>query len=369
MSTSEWEAAGLYDPDAPDAAERLELLEYLASLGLSVSGVADAFAHRRIGQLGIDHFTWGDNGPMYTAATLAQHVGLEEERVRAVLRAVGIPSDATVPTFRQQHADVVAAFALGSELFGDEELAQFSRVIGSAAARIAEAAVSLFAANVAPRLAANDAADVEYVRASVDALRSFSAVPQVFDVVLREHFVAAARRAGLLDMAEGGTTPVSVAFVDLVRSTELALDLAADELAGLMGEFEAAAMDAALANHCRVVKCIGDEVMVAGMTAQGTLAVVFDVLDVVDDHPVLGGARAGVTAGQAVARGGDYFGPVVNLAARLVREADPGDVLVDEAVALAAAEAGRRTEPVGPYVLKGFAEPVPAARVMRSRRN
>jgi adenylate cyclase len=37
--------------------------------------------------------------------------------------------------------------------------------------------------------------------------------------------------------------------------------------------------------------------------------------------------RAGIAAGRLVAREGDYFGPVVNLAARLTEIARPGSVL------------------------------------------
>ena len=50
---------------------------------------------------------------------------------------------------------------------------------------------------------------------------------------------------------------------------------------------------------------------------------------------------------------GDFFGPVVNLAARLVDAAVPGEVLVDDMVADQTS-----TEPAGRRMLKGFDEPV-----------
>jgi class 3 adenylate cyclase len=74
-------------------------------------------------------------------------------------------------------------------------------------------------------------------------------------------------------------------------------------------------------------------------------------------------------------RGGDYYGPEVNLASRLVDTAVPGEVLVDrsvlEAVRAVDPDAGAGGvgqsvgcpskldfEPGGRRVLKGFAQPV-----------
>jgi adenylate cyclase len=59
---------------------------------------------------------------------------------------------------------------------------------------------------------------------------------------------------------------------------------------------------------------------------------------------------------------GDYFGPVVNLAARLVAIAEPGVVLVSDAVIERLG--GRRvSESLGPQPIRGFADPVPISRL------
>jgi class 3 adenylate cyclase len=57
----------------------------------------------------------------------------------------------------------------------------------------------------------------------------------------------------------------------------------------------------------------------------------------------------------------DYtaIGSVVNLAARLCGEAQPGQILVDRRLAAALPD-GWTTPPVGPLQLKGYAQPVPA---------
>jgi adenylate cyclase len=61
----------------------------------------------------------------------------------------------------------------------------------------------------------------------------------------------------------------------------------------------------------------------------------------------------------------DYgaIGTVTNLAARLCSEAGGGEVLMSQRV-LGALDGSSRTEPAGELVLKGFARPVPAFRLI-----
>jgi class 3 adenylate cyclase len=70
-----------------------------------------------------------------------------------------------------------------------------------------------------------------------------------------------------------------------------------------------------------------------------------------------------LAAGPAVALHGDYYGEVVNLAARLVKVADPSEVLVSEALHDALAE-HCSFEPKSGIALKGFEAPVPAFRLL-----
>lgn len=73
----------------------------------------------------------------------------------------------------------------------------------------------------------------------------------------------------------------------------------------------------------------------------------------VTGRPELPLRRAGVASGHALSRGGDFIGPVVNLAARLASVASSGDVVVD-----APPPDEFSAEPIAPVVLKGYDEPI-----------
>jgi len=66
--------------------------------------------------------------------------------------------------------------------------------------------------------------------------------------------------------------------------------------------------------------------------------------------------RGGLSFGPVLARGGDYYGPIVNLASRIADQAVPGEVLATPAVAAGAPD--HEFTPAGRRVLKGFPEPV-----------
>jgi adenylate cyclase len=74
--------------------------------------------------------------------------------------------------------------------------------------------------------------------------------------------------------------------------------------------------------------------------------------------------RVGLAAGDVLSVFGDVYGPVVNLAARLVAATDPSTVLVSEQVQADAAGLFR-FEALLPLVLKGFPRPVSAYRLFR----
>jgi adenylate cyclase len=130
-----------------------------------------------------------------------------------------------------------------------------------------------------------------------------------------------------------------------------------------LNRFETVASDVVHGGGGRVVKLIGDEVMfaVTGAGAAGDIACM--LVDAIAAEPTLPPVRVGIAAGDVLVRYGDVFGPVVNLAARLVAQARPGSVLapaalVPEVPAFTAA-------PLGAVPLRGFDAPVEIVEIRR----
>jgi adenylate cyclase len=154
---------------------------------------------------------------------------------------------------------------------------------------------------------------------------------------------------------EAGRQPtLAVGFVDLVDFARTSGSMPTDDLGRLLGRFEGLASDITTEAGGSVVKLIGDEAMLVFSTpdeaAQGAIELV-DACAVGD----LPSARAGLSLGPILARGGDYFGHAVNIASRLVDVAPPDTVLADDRFVEAIADnPALAIEPHGHKRLKGL---------------
>jgi adenylate cyclase len=135
-----------------------------------------------------------------------------------------------------------------------------------------------------------------------------------------------------------GARVLSIGFVDLVGYTAISQQLDPHELSQLVRRFEQLAFDTVAEEGGRVVKTIGDEVMFVSGDVVAAARIARRLTDRSLDDALLPPARAGLAYGSVVTREGDYFGPVVNLASRLVEIAKPGSVIASDAVHSALAD-------------------------------
>ena len=152
---------------------------------------------------------------------------------------------------------------------------------------------------------------------------------------------------GALDL---GRLRVCIAFADLAGYTRLTEELG-DEMAVDAVERFVESVENTLPDDARIVKTIGDEVMVVASDAGGLVdwAVGFQRL-VKDERPL---PRIGLHFGEVVYRDGDYYGREVNLSARVVARAAGGEVLVTRPL-VDAAGPHLEFERIGEVKLKGF---------------
>ena len=191
-----------------------------------------------------------------------------------------------------------------------------------------------------------------------DLLPSFlEAVAAVF----RRHLVNVSYQTWSTDTEQAAVTMErTVCFADLVGSTELLRAVSIREMANILRRFEEQVWDLVSTGGGRVVKLIGDEAMIVFAEPSQACRVGLDLIDL-SEQPV----RVGMAHGTVVSLYGDYYGETVNLAARLVKRADPSTLLVSEIVRDRAGN-GLAFEAFEPLALKGFAQSVPVFQADRT---
>lgn len=134
---------------------------------------------------------------------------------------------------------------------------------------------------------------------------------------------------------DGATQHLAVAFTDLEGFTRYTARAGDDAASALLAEHHLAVGPVVRGRGGRVVKRLGDGLMLAfGDSA----AAVHCAVELLDTAPGPLRLRAGVHCGEVVVTRDDLVGHVVNVAARVTEAAKGGEVLVTSAAADAAGE-------------------------------
>ena len=117
--------------------------------------------------------------------------------------------------------------------------------------------------------------------------------------------------------------PPAIAFVDLTGFTRLTQERGDESAAAVALRLGEVAMDAARGHGGRLVKLLGDGVLLRFDDLAGAVAGALDLLDALPASGLPTG-HAGVAAGYVIDRDNDVFGQTVNLAARIADAAPDG---------------------------------------------
>jgi adenylate cyclase len=356
-----WAEQGVVPHDgdgwSPAAVATARIVARLRDRGHSLASIRRAAETGRLAFGYIEDLFPADEGE-HTFEDAARETGLEPALIERIWQAVGFPSgdrasisDDDLQLLRYIAAVLAAGFPLVAFL-------QLVRVYGQALAQVADAEVRLFHLYVHEPLMRDGVGGLEMAEEMEGLARELlplsSPIMDHLHQRYLQHFVEqdviGHMEADLEDEAlELGRLRVAIAFADLAGYTRMTEEAGEEEALTVVERFVQAVEDT-LPDDARIIKTIGDEVMVVGSdpAALTDWAVGFQ-----DRHVGRPLPRIGIHYGETLYRDGDYYGREVNQAARVAARAAGGEVLVTRPVVEAA---GRDIEfdPIGQVRLKGF---------------
>ena len=295
----------------------------------------------------------------HTLEEAAAETGLEPALIERLFLSMGFNADALEQISDEDLELLRHVAAVLSAGFPLVALLQLVRVYGQALAQMADAEVRLFHLYVHEPLMRDGIPGWQLGEEMAELARALlplaspimERVHQRFLTHFVEQDVVGHMEADLdgapLDL---GRLRVAIAFADLAGYTRLTEEEGEEEAVDAVERF-IEDVEVTLPEGPRVIKTIGDEVMIVGSDAAAVVdwAVGFQRL-VADRRPL---PRIGVHYGPTLYRDGDYYGREVNLAARVAARAAGGEVLVTRPVVDLAGH-HLEFERIGEVRLKGF---------------
>jgi class 3 adenylate cyclase len=133
--------------------------------------------------------------------------------------------------------------------------------------------------------------------------------------------------------APSGEDTATVMFTDIADSSSIAASVGDRAWARVIGEHLRAVSETVKGNGGKIVKTLGDGTMSTFSSARNALATAIFIQKMAclqsGDHKLE--VRIGIHTGDVVQSNGDFFGTVVNKAARIAASANPGQILVSDA--------------------------------------
>jgi adenylate cyclase len=299
----------------------------------------------------------------YDLKQAAEETGLGVALIERLWRSMGFPSwmlahlgEDDLEALRYMAAVLEAGFPLVAFL-------QVLHVYGQALRQIADAEARLFRIYVHEPLIKDGVPSTQMSEEMGELISEILPQTTPLMIYLHRNFlrhsveqdVIATMWSDLDDEREGlGQVRVAIVFADLVGFVRFTEEEGEQEALDLVESF-VTSVEESLPRSARVVKNIGDGVMIVGTdpVSLTNWAIGFQEGFARRSRP-----RIGVHYGRTVYRDGDYFGGNVNLASRVVARAHAGEVLVTDTVVEAVGERiDLEFEPIGEVQLKGFREP------------
>ena len=259
------------------------------------------------------------------------------------------PADPPAGTASEERARLLSsplvadALALG---LSEADVVGLAQAYARAVARIVAAETHVIARHMAT-VPAEDRP--EWTRRRLDELTPL--VGPAFEALHAEQLESAVQ-ALPATVDELAQVELAVSFVDLCGSTDFMLSGTRDQIRALVDGVFFASREVARRYNVVVSKHLGDGVLLVGSSRAETIEAVGRLVEELGRRTPLQ-AAAGIDFGKVTTRAGDYFGPPVNLAARLAEAARAGEVLIGAAAVPDPAPPGMWES----QTIRGVAEP------------
>jgi adenylate cyclase len=300
---------------------------------------------------------------MHTLDEVAEQTGLEPALIERIWTTIGLPQR---DTHEFSDEDVQALHYVASVLDAGFPLVAFlqlTRVYGQTISQIADAETRLFHIYVHEPLMREGVPGLEMAEEMEHLARDLLPLASpIMDFIHRrflQHFVEQ-DVVGHMEVDLGdedvelGRVRVALAFCDLAGYTRYTEEEGEEEALSFVERFIESVTET-LPDDARVVKTIGDEVMIVGQDVQALVDWAVGFQRLFDERPA---PRIGIHQGPVIYRDGDYFGRDVNLTSRVVARARGSEVLVTDSVVEAVGASDHLAfEGIGTVKLKGFDEP------------
>jgi len=353
------------DGEARD--DRAELIAWLLKRGFTVDEIQASVSPMLLPA----NRLMGGDGVFVSAREMSAATGVDLELLQALQRAAGLPRiddpDAVVLPRADVEAAARAQYLVDFGVDTDDAVA-IVRVLAEGLGRAAD----MLRAPTFKVLITPGASEIELAEAADALARAATPLfkPMVEGLMMLklrhmfegEGITAAERATGRLP----GARQVAVAFADLAGFTRLGEVLPPDDLERVASRLGELAHDVAVA-PVWFIKTIGDAVMFVSTDTVRLIDAVLHLIDLAaaNDLPQL---RAGLAAGLAVGRAGDWFGSPVNIASRVTGLARAGTVVVTDSARKTVDDAnGLQWAPAGAQHLRGVPGRVRLYRVYRER--
>jgi len=353
---------------------RSRLIEAFEASGIELDHIATGIRERAMTLEYVEQF-YPHPGPLTgrTYEAFAAELGTRGPLLAPAIAAMGLPAPRPGDPSRVRDEAVLGAFVDAWAVAHPDVTLRAARVFGDAVRRAAEAWVALFDESVTRPLEGRvDTVDDLAPRVVEPARRINAAGHQLIVWLLDRHlertmdklnidaFERELERRGLVP--PGPTHPPAIAFVDLSDYTHLTEELGDEAAVRTVVRLGELAEGAARAHGGRVIKLLGDGVLLAFERPHQAVAATLVLADSMTGAG-LPATHAGVHAGPVIARDGDVYGGTVNIAARVAGQARAGEVLVTQRVVDETPSGTFTFEPAGDAELKGVAGPVTIYRV------